>query len=155
MSATAFANRGGWVHWRTMDPARREEQQDRTFGVLSEMLADPGRFEFPDFPVVLDRAEVPWEVCDLALSFAKRKPPGEQIMDRWLASLHGARRHIEGQRAAFLRGDDVEIASNAPSRLQRDRDRDALARLDVPLVLVTPCRAADAASGASGEAETA
>lgn len=142
MSGVAFANRGGWVRWRTMEPARREEEQDRTFRVLSEMLADPRRLEFPDFPVVLDGAELPWEVADAAFGFAKHKPADAPMMDRWLASIPAGRSYVESQRAAFMSGLPDYSISPGPSRLQSDRDRDALARLDVPLVLVTPRRAA-------------
>jgi hypothetical protein len=79
--------------------------------------------------------------CDIAFGFAKNMRGDAAMMDKWLASLVRARRYVEVQHAAFLRGGDPPPLSNGPSRFQRDRDRAALERLEVPLVLVTPRRA--------------
>ena len=141
MSAVAFGNRGGWQRWRLMDDERRQHEEARTFRAVAEMLEEESRADFPDHPVVWDRAEVPWETCDIAFGFAKNMRGDAPMMDRWLASLVRARRYVEEQHAAFLRGGDPPPLSNGPSRFQRDRDRAALERLEVPLVLVTPRRA--------------
>ena len=141
MSIIHFGNRGGWVRWRTMDTAERERQEGRTAEVIADMLADPRRINFPDFPVVLDGAEVEWEICDIALDFARNMRGDMAMTERWLACLLRALRYVDGQRAAFLRGGDPPPVSPGPSGLQRERDRAALERLEVPLVLVTPRRA--------------
>ena len=97
-----------------------------------------------------DGTEVPWEVADLALGFAKNMRGDAPMMEKWLASLLRARRHVEDQHATFLRGGDPPPICNGPSRFQRDRDRAALARLEVPLVLVTPRCAVAAADAGHG-----
>ena len=141
MSAVAFGNRGGWQRWRLMDDERRQHEEARTFRAVTEMLEEENRVDFSDHPVVWDGHEVPWEVCDVALGFAKNMRGDAPMMDKWLASLLHARRYVQDQHATFLRGGDPPPICNGPSRLQRDRDRAALQRLEVPLVLVTPRRA--------------
>ena len=126
------------MRWRAMDAAECERQEARTAQVIADMLADPRRIEFPDFPVVHDGVEVEWEICDIALDFARNMRGDMPMIERWLACLPRARRYVDGQRAAFLRGGDPPPVSQGPSSLQRDRDRAALARLEGPLVIVTP-----------------
>ena len=118
MSIIGFGNRGGWVRWRTMDAEERERQETRTAEVIADMLADPRRINLPDFPVVLDGVEVEWDICDIALDFARNVRGDAPMMEKWLASLARARHFVEGQQATFLRGGDPPPVSPGPSGLQ-------------------------------------
>ena len=83
---------------------------------------------------------------------ARGKPPNRPMAERWIASLPSARRYIEDQQAAFLRGvGDPPPVSYGASRLQRERDREALARLETPLVLASPGRVEAAGHGGTGD----
>ena len=142
MSAVDFGNRDGWRRWRAMPDDLRERAEAATVDLLGEMLDEPGRVAFPDWPVVENGREVEWLACDIALALARRSGDrSAPMLERWCAALSRGKAEVAEERAAFLRGGDPP-ASPVPSHdaaWQRDRPR--LARLAAPLVLVTERRA--------------
>ncbi len=105
MSAIDFGNRDGWRRWRAMPDDLRERAEAATVDLLAEMLDEPGRVTFPDWPVVEDDREVEWLACDIALSVARcsgdRSAP---MLDRWCTALQRGKAEVAEERAAFLRG---------------------------------------------------
>jgi hypothetical protein len=146
VSSIEFANRDGWRRWQSLPDDLRERAETATVELVSEMLAQPGRTAFPDWPVVDEHGrDVEWLVADIALFLAQQSGDRSAPMfERWRAALPRARARVTEERAAFLRGGDPPADPNPSRDVVWERDQPRLARLSAPLVLVTKRKAAAA-----------
>jgi len=134
MNALSWENAGGWMRWKAMPAAQRQEAEGRTADAIGALLNQPDRASFPDWPVVVDGAELDWSLCQEAWLLAQRDPTSGNGMGRFCAAIPAAMAQQQQRERAFLKGDSAMPRPWEPDRHDRS-DHRALADLRTPLVL--------------------
>ena len=98
---------------------------------------------------LIDGREIEWRHADLAFTLARNARGEGSMFERWCAKLSAAERALRAEYTAWCRGQDVAITPNEPAR-GSSYERAVLARLEVPLALVTPRRAPAVAEAEHG-----
>ena len=127
-----------------MDAAQREQAEARAVEVVADLLDDPARRDFPHHPVLLDSKELDWHIADRAFTLARQAGGAAPMFDRWRAKLPAARAGHNAEILRWHRGEVESVPLAHPPR-GSSAERDRLARLEAPVVLVTTKHAAEAA----------